>query len=135
MKLAVMGMALSGFIAIGGCGYAPGGQGRSNDTFTYYSTPHEPKTLTLIDTRTGERLWSCEVPVGQQLVVRFRNLTWSENTGKDEMRWELMKLGTEWGQLNNSIACPPASSRRLEMTVRAGPEFHPSSTNADAARK
>lgn len=110
---------------LAGCtmGYHPHGQGRSNDTFTYVSTSHEPKTITLVDTRTGEKMWSCSIPVGQQLVVRFLDDERSEERGYDVMRWRLMPAGTAWGTLDNTMNCPPNTARRLDMTLRRGPEF------------
>lgn len=110
---------------LAGCAgyYAPGGDGRSRDTFTYVSTSHMPQTITLVDTRTGESLWTTDVPVGQQLVVRFRNLKEGEAEGTDEMRWALMPAGTRNGRLTNSVQVPSAPYRRLDGTLREGPEL------------
>ena len=62
-----------------GC-YYEGGPLRSIDRVTYVSTSWSPKTVTLIDTRTGESMWSVDIPVGQQLVIDFNAETRGDNT-------------------------------------------------------
>lgn len=122
-KNAAMVLACGSCLA--GCtmGYHPHGQGRSNDTFTYISTSHEPKTITLVDTRTSEKIWTCEVPVGQQLVIHFLDDERAEMRGWDTMRWRLMPAWTAWGTLDNSMSVPPYTARRVNMTLRSGPEY------------
>lgn len=134
MRLTIAAIALATGLSLCGCtvGYNPHGQGRSNDTFTYISTSHEPKTITLIDTRTSEKLWTCEVPVGQQLVVRFLDDERSESRGWDTMKWRLMPAWTAWGTLDNSMSVPPNTARRIDMTLRRGPEFVVAEANATA---
>lgn len=108
------------------CTYRPGGSMMSLDRFTYESTVYEPKTLTLIDTRTSEVLWTMEVPVGQRVTVEFY-----ENKSKgypdypDVMRWELQKATATDSVLRSQISVPDRWSRRLDMTLRAAPEFYP----------
>lgn len=125
MRMMNVALALATGMCLMGCtaGYHPHGQGRSNDTFTYISTSHEPKTITLVDTRTSEKLWTCEVPVGQQLVVRFMDDERAESRGWDTMKWRLMPAGTAWGTLDNAMSVPPYTARRVDMTLRKGPEF------------
>lgn len=105
--------------------YYPGGPGYSADQHTYESTAWQPWTVTVRDTRTGEAVWSLDVPVGQQLVVRFR-----EGRGTDDqhtpdmMQWDLMPVGKRFGQgLHNSVPVPPSHARRLEPELRAVPEL------------
>lgn len=105
---------------LGGCiGYDPGGNMTSQDLFTYPSTPNWPQTVRLVDHRTGEVVWTAEVPVGQQLVMRFYEET---DTGNPDytaiMRWEMMPLGTRFGELNNAIPVPDKHSRRVDTYVR-----------------
>ncbi len=125
MRMMNVALALAAGTCLMGCtaGYHPHGQGRSNDTFTYISTSHEPKTMTLVDTRTSEKLWTCEIPVGQQLVVRFMDDERAESRGWDTMKWRLMPAGTAWGTLDNAMSVPPYTARRMDMTLRKGPEF------------
>ncbi|KAA0217282.1 MAG: hypothetical protein DYG94_01390 [Leptolyngbya sp. PLA3] len=109
-----------------GCMYRPGGAMMSLDRFTYESTVYEPKTLTLIDTRTSEVLWTMEVPVGQRVTVEFY-----ENKSKgyadypDVMRWEVQKADALDSVLRSQISVPDRWSRRLDMTLREVPEFYP----------
>jgi len=119
-----LGLGLTG---LGGClsfGYREGGNMRSQDAHTYISRTWEPKTVSLIETATGETLWSVDIPVGQQLTVRF----YPDNSDiggdrPDLMRWQLFEKPTTVGQLGQSMAVPPSSNRRLEMSLREVPEF------------
>lgn len=122
---------VAGAIFAGGCSpWDPHGPAGSNDEFTYYSLPHQPQTVTLIDTRSGEKIWNCDVPVGQQLSLRFLNGYGTEAKGQDTMRWKLFPVGQKYGVLDNKMAVPPASSRRLDVTLRAGPEYAPTDSQA-----
>lgn len=109
-------------LALSACTYEPGGGSSSNDTFTYRSTATQPQTVTLVNCCTGEKLWVCEVPVGQQVVVRFRDRGSSETTGQDVMKWEIMPWNRFAGGLSNELSVPPASCRRLDVSLRAIPE-------------
>lgn len=124
-------LALSCLLA-GGCGlayrpyYDEGGSGASIDEFVYVSRPHSPKTVSLLDTRTGETLWTTDVPVGKQLAVRFYKDEAPDNTyTPDMMRWGIFEAGTRWGRKANEMLVPPSYARRLQMDVRAEPEFAP----------
>ena len=70
-------------IFISGCKmYSPGGNPFFNgpdSAATWESTEEFPKTITVIDTRSGEHLFVMEIPVGKQLVVDFE--TGSGNGG------------------------------------------------------
>ena len=118
---AITAAALVG--GLGGC-YTPGGPGYSADRFTYHSTTWQPWTVSVEDTRTGQEFWSVEVPVGQQLVVRFIE---GEGTDgeftPDMMQWQLMPIGRTSGSLENSLPVPPASARLLRPRLRRAPEL------------
>jgi len=105
-------------------GNRPGGRGLSEDRFTYISTPNMAQSVALRNTWTGEVIWTVEIPVGQQLVVRFvESSSQTEAQGWDLMRWSLMSLGSNTNNLENQIVVPPASGRRLEGSIRKGPEL------------
>ena len=113
-----------------GCGlayrpyYDPGGSGASIDEFTYWSDPHTPQTVELIDLRTGETLFAVDIPPRQQLVVKFVKNHGEETAWMpDLMKWELMPRGTKRGQLDNSMPVPPSFSRRLDVSLRDTPEM------------
>ena len=127
LTLGALALALS---ACGGPGYAyrsfydEGGSGVSDDQFVYISRPGEPKTITLVDTRTGEPIWTMDVPVGNQLVINFEPDRNKDNPSRpDMMRWELMEDRTLHGRLSNAIPVPAFHSRRLDMAIRAIPEI------------
>jgi len=101
-----------------------GGSGASIDQFTYVSDSHAPKTITIVDTRTDEVVFAVDIPVGQQLVINFDDK--SANRDKymsGEMRWGVMPAGKRFGGTRNRIDVPPARSRRIDMTLREGPEI------------
>ncbi len=127
-------LALAGVLAVGltagGCGLAyrpyfdPGGSGAAIDEYTYVSTAHAPQTVTVVDTRTGESVFTVDVPVGEQLVINFdadRNP--DHETMPDEMRWRIMPAGNRYGKLRNRMPMPPASARRVDVTLRTVPEL------------
>lgn len=117
---------------LGACAFKPGGSGSSNDTYTYQSFSDSPKTISVIDTRTGQPVWTGEVPVGQQLVVRFVDKTGeSEVQGSALMRWAYMPIGSQQVSLPNTVTVPPASMRRIDMELREGPEPHMSSAGGN----
>jgi hypothetical protein len=126
--LAALALGAAGLgLGVGGCAWSPGGWNVSDDTHVYYSTPDMPQTVSVIDWRTGETVWSSEIPVGQQLVVQFR-----DGTGADKdpnvpstMRWGLLPMGNEYGRLQNVTLVPPVSGRRLHVDVRPAPELPP----------
>ena len=124
--------ALVSATAMPGCGvayrnwYDPGGSGASIDEFTYWSEPHMPQSVELIDLRTGETLFAVDIPPRQQLVVKFVVDHGEEDAWMpDLMKWELMPRGTKRGQLDNSMPVPPSFSRRLDVALRNTPEQPP----------
>lgn len=117
-------VALASAALLGGCnGGTEGGWLSSYDNYTYISTSWHPKTITLYDTRTGESLWSVDVPVGKQLNVGFRKGTGPNENKPDEMVWEVKLAGRVFGSRDNRVPCPPPEARRLDMTLRAAPEL------------
>ncbi|HBS28089.1 MAG TPA: hypothetical protein DEB06_01250 [Phycisphaerales bacterium] len=109
------------FAPIAGC-YGPGGSFYSDDRYTYVSKEWQPWTVSLVDTRTGETLWTVDVPVGQQLVVSFREGTGPNRNKPDLMSWDLMEAEKYTGALRNIVPVPPSHARRLEPTLRPVPE-------------
>jgi hypothetical protein len=113
----------------GGCwypGYTAGGQGASRDLYTYESTPDFPQNVTVIDWTTSETLLTVEVPVGQQLVIRFYDDYNKDNKERPAlMRWKLMPLGTKFGELDNSAPVPAYTHRRIDTAIRTKSESVP----------
>jgi len=132
----IMAAAALALLAVGviGCGYFNRGDtiyghGASNERFTYWSEPWAPKTISLIDTRTDQTLWSVDVPVGKQLIVRFRKGKGEGEHMPDLMQWGLMDRGRLVGfkpmVFDNEIPAPDRFARKLEMTLRPRPEPSP----------
>lgn len=103
---------------IGGNTYS----GSSADRYLYESTTWQPKTVTLVDTRTGETAWSVDIPVGQALQVSFSEGTGPNEYRPDEIRWEMAPIGRTIVSPMNRQPCPPHYARRIEQTLRAAPE-------------
>lgn len=124
----VFGLSLS----LAGCwypGYAPGGQGASRDLYTYESTPNFPQNVTVVDWTTNETILTVEVPIGQQLVIRFYDDYNPKNTARPAlMRWKLMPAGTKYGELDNSAPAPGPNQRRLDTSIRKNSEAVPKAT-------
>ncbi|MCC6320909.1 MAG: hypothetical protein IT438_05660 [Phycisphaerales bacterium] len=124
-RLCAFGVLGAGVLAASGC-YSEGGLGWSEDQYCYVSRPYQPWTVILKDTRTGQELWSVEVPVGKQLVIHFLPGTGVPGSATpDTMEWGIMEEGVEGGQLANTLPAPPWNSRRLDPILRPVPEFQP----------
>lgn len=106
--------------------FYPGGQMASKDLFRYPSDVWLPQTVNLKDTRTGEVLWTMEVPVGQTLVIQFfRGENKDDPWRPDLMRWKVehhKKFVTQ-PRFANQIPVPPAGSRLLVPEYRHAPEY------------
>jgi hypothetical protein len=128
--------ALIGATALSAGCYYEGGPLKSIDRFTYASTTWEPKTITLIDTRTGETLWTADVPVGKELVIDFNVPANADNSEwlPDVAEWEIFPYPTRSGQLTNTMRVPPRSARRVDVTFRPVPEM-PSGAPETSASK
>lgn len=124
----VIGLGISTLpVLLGGPGcasYIEGGDTISRDRFTYVSHTYEPKTVTLVDTRTGERIWTREIPVGHQLSMEFYpGGNKQDRDNPDVMRWAEFDAPTPHGALTNSIVVPSRECRRLDLDIRQGPEY------------
>jgi hypothetical protein len=105
-----------------GCN-SPGGQGFSSDRFVYQSNEWQPWTVSLIDTRTGESLWSVDVPVGKQLVMGFRKGVGPNEFKPDMMYWGISENGRNISRQSNQFPVPGAHARRIEPVLRPTPEL------------
>lgn len=119
--------ALIGLGLLSGC-YTEGGSGFSTDQHAYVSTAWQPKTITLVDTRTSQSFWSIDVPVGKKLVIQFRENASSPDAAPgdatpDMMLWDLMAPDDDFGPLANQIPVPPKAARRIDWVLRATPEL------------
>ena len=123
--------------ALGGCwpGYRPGGSQTSADEFTFESSGDTPKTVKLVDWTTSTTIWTLDVPVGKELVVRFYDDHDTKNPTRPAlMRWELFDNGHEFGELHNAIPAPDAAHRRVDWDVRKNPTAVPAPEAAAPAK-
>ena len=131
-SLITTSVSLLCLVAISGCKmYAPGGNPFFNSpdsATTWESTEEFPKNITLIDTRSGEKIFVMEIPVGKQLVIDFETGTGNDAVETpDLMRWEVFPNGTGWGELSNAMTVPNRWSRRLDVALRTSSEYAMSS--------
>lgn len=112
-------------MALSGCHSPRGGMmPASFGSTTYYSTETSPKTITLIDLRTGEEVFVMDIPVGKQLTLDFRAGMGDDPVyTPDLMRYQVFDMGTSIGRLRNSITVPSAASRRIDVDIRHGIEY------------
>jgi hypothetical protein len=107
--------------------YAPGGNPFFNgpeSAATYQSTEEMPKTIVLADTRSGERLFVMEIPVGKKLVIDFIKDSGDNNVlTPDLMMWEVFPNNVNYGPLSNSMTVPNGWSRKLDVTFRNSSEY------------
>lgn len=133
IKTTTTALAAAALLTLTGC-YSIGGMPASRDKFQYESHPLQPATVTVVDTRTGESVWSMDVPVGQKLALRFyddREPRDATPTRTAMMRWQVFDLDEGTGTLNNIVAVPWTSARKINYEIRKGPEY-PTDTRATA---
>lgn len=115
-------LAIAVFCGVGtGC-HSPGGSGYSADRYTYVSTEWQPYTISLVDTTTGETVWTVDVPVGKQLFMSFRKGSGPNSYRPDMMDWEIEIAGRMFGTPNNQIPVPGRATRRVDVELRPVPE-------------
>ena len=92
--------------------------------FVYQSTPMQPTTVSLIDTRTQEAFFSMDIPPGKQLQFNFLSGGGDDPVyTPDRMVYAVWEIGNQIGTLDNQLTCPPASCRRIDVTFRKAPEW------------
>lgn len=122
-------LAATAFLGCEGVpGNFPGGTHASIDKFVYQSTSELPQTVTIVDTRSGQAVWSKDIPVGRQLVIRFYAEKSDDPANPDRMDWQLMQMRQGGTDLSNHVFVPPANARRIETAFRARGEMPPVAT-------
>lgn len=113
-------------LGLAGCAYGgwrEGGRQKSDNTFTYISTSYQPKTIIVTDPRTGEELWSMEIPVGKQLTIAFKENREARGTARPYlMKWAVQDAGQMTGTLDQQMPVPGPDGVHVEMVVRDEPE-------------
>ncbi|MBX3355447.1 MAG: hypothetical protein KF724_07085 [Phycisphaeraceae bacterium] len=124
-RLATAALGLLATLALGGCYQPDGGWMKTSGRgFTYISTPMQPMTVAVVDTRTEEAFFAMDIPPGKQLTFNFL-----EGGGDDpvytpnRMVWAVWDAGTSIGHLDNQITAPPYSCCRIDVSIRKAPEW------------
>lgn len=113
----VLACSLAG---VGGCEY--------QEHYKFESTPLEPKTVMVIDSATGETVWTCDVPVGERLDIQFKNRPErARELGYDEMTYGLAGADERSAGRRSSVKVPPPPTRRITWVPRPAPEAYPTS--------
>lgn len=120
-----MALALgAALLTAGGC-WTPGGW-NSDDSRVFQSAEYLPQTVSLVDTRTQQVVWTYDVPVGRQLVTRFVSPSSSQRVEDpafpDTLMWDDWESGQMFGNPNRQQKVPPRTARRWEVSLRPGPE-------------
>jgi hypothetical protein len=112
---------------LGGC-YSPSGGAwaRTGGAYTYHSTESQPKTVVVMDLRTDEVIFSIDIPAGRQLTMDFLADEGDDPVySPDLMRYEVFPIRTGNGKLTNAMSVPGPESRRIDISLRPGPEYAP----------
>lgn len=133
--LVMIALTAGGLLATAGCGFKSHGPWWSgNARLTYDSTSIAPKTVSLIDTRTDETIWSVDVPINWKLVVRFNENENPNDLMSDVMEWGVMPISQRRGSLDNSMPVPGRVSRRIDMAIRSTPGLTGSAPTTSSLR-
>lgn len=103
-----------------GGGLLPSAAGTSSP-MTWDSTAALPKTVVIVDTRTGENVFEINIPMGQQLSVQFfeHKDPQKHPEAPDIMKYTLHPLGRWVGVLSQSVPVPHAWNRRVDVFLQS----------------
>ena len=115
-----------------GGGLLPSAAGTASP-MTWDSTAALPKTVVIVDTRTGENVFEINIPMGQQLSVQFfeHKDPQEHPEAPDIMKYTLHPLGRWVGHLEQSVLVPHAWNRRVDVFLQSQEAY----TAPDPARK
>lgn len=115
-----------------GGGLLPSAAGTASP-MTWDSTAALPKTVVIVDTRTGENVFEINIPMGQQLSVQFFEHKDPQEHPKapDIMKYTLHPLGRWVGYLDQSVPVPHSWNRRVDVFLQSQEAY----TAPDPARK
>ncbi|MBT4766753.1 MAG: hypothetical protein HOO04_00150 [Phycisphaerae bacterium] len=113
-------------------GYMPSAAGTWSP-MTFQSTAAVPKTVVIVDTRTGETVFELDIPLGKQLSVQFFKYRTSRRDGPSRkdggsqyyMKYTVHTLGSTTGGLDESVDLPAAWNRRLDVFMRSPEDYTP----------
>lgn len=132
-KRMIVSLVLVGWLCLNGCHRPQGAMmAYSTGSITLLSTEFSPKSMRLVDLRTGETIFEMDIPVGQQLSFDFVPGDGNDPVQTpDLMRYQVWPAGTTIGRLRNTLPVPNSTCRRLEWWVRPTPEYAPAPTDEE----
>ena len=127
---ATVGAVLLGLLVAAqpaGCSATGGNTGYKGSAHGWPSTVQRPATVTLVDSRTGEEIWTMDVPVGKVLMTKFRTGKGDDPVHRpDLLDYEVVDYGeTVPSRYTSSISVPDADSRTWDLSIRPAPEYGP----------
>jgi hypothetical protein len=83
---------------------------------TLVSTDTMPKSVSMVDTRSGEVFFAMDIPANKQLTWQFHKGEGDDAVyTPDLMRFEVKEIGDKYGKLRNAMTVPGATSRRVDV--------------------
>ena len=100
-------------------GYMPMSPGTWSP-MTFHSTAAAPKTVAIVDTRTGETVFEVDIPAGQQLSIEFflDKHRHDKPEAPDYMMYTVHSLGSPIGHLDLRVDVPAPWNRRVDVFLR-----------------
>ncbi len=107
-------------------GYMPMAAGTWSP-MTFQSTAAAPKTVAIVDTRTGETVFEVDIPTGQQLSIEFfmNKHRHKKPEAPDYMKYTLHTLGDVIGHLDKRVDVPAPWNRRVDVFLRSLEAYTP----------
>ncbi|MCZ6834455.1 MAG: hypothetical protein O7G85_01645 [Planctomycetota bacterium] len=97
---------------------------------TYHSYETLPVTITIVDLRSNDEIFTMHVPPGKQLTFDFQIGEGDDPIyNPDLMRFEVFDMGTDSGKLRNTLSVPAADARRIDVTYRHEYEYRSAQGN------
>lgn len=117
VRVFAAGLVLASLASMSGCLFA------SQDRYPYVSRTWSPKTVTLMDSRTGQELWRYELPVDMKMRIRFEKGDGDNREFPDVMRWDVRSTTGSSFKDEGRVPSPPEGVRRIDWYLRPGPEY------------
>ncbi|MDP6987266.1 MAG: hypothetical protein QGG74_04395 [Phycisphaerales bacterium] len=107
-------------------GYMPMSAGTWSP-MTFRSTAAAPKTVAIVDIRTGETIFEVDIPMGQQLSIEFfmDKHRHEHPESPDYMKYTLHTIGDVIGYLDTRVDVPAPWNRRVDVFLRSPEAYTP----------
>jgi hypothetical protein len=107
-------------------GYMPSAAGTWSP-MTFQSTAGVPKTVVIVDTRTGETVFELNIPIGKQLSIEFFKYGSRRDADlpPNYMKYTVHSIGRTVGHLDDRTDLPAAWNRRVDIFMRSSEAYTP----------